>query len=181
MRFASLALAALIAAAPAMAQRPAISSSLSPEAAEAAFEDAVMNICVPAASGAGVPGLAAAVKARISPTNDVETRKQAGAAADEAVWDVAAARGVVIIREKGRRCVAEVYGPPAGPTILTLTRKLQAAGFEALASASGIGGMEQRLRKSGPAGLMVAITGSEPGMPGHQSRFSVITATVLVP
>ncbi|HVY89547.1 MAG TPA: hypothetical protein VG942_11810 [Hyphomonadaceae bacterium] len=181
MRIAGLALVAAMFAGPALAQREAISPSLSPEAAAEAFEDAVVAICVPAVTATGVQGLPAAVKARISPTNDVETRKQAGAAADETVWDVAAAKGVVTIHEKAGRCVASVYGPAAGPTMVTLTRMISAAGFEPLAGPGRIGAMEQTLMKqAGGKRVMVVLNGSEPGMPGHRSKFSVVTATVFV-
>src|SRR5262249_54259035 len=122
-------------------------------------------------SGGGVASLAAPVRARISSTNDIETRKQAGAAADEAVWDVAAAKGVVTIHEKSGRCSVTVYGPPASQTMQSSTRTISAAGFEALASASRVGGMEQTLKKdAGGRRVMIQLHGSEPGMPGHQSR-----------
>lgn len=172
-------IAALICAlaAPAFAQRDAISLTLSPEAAAAAFDDAVIAICIPAVSQGAIP---AAVRGRLQQTNDAATRKQAGAAADETVWDVMAGKGVVTVHEKPGRCVVSVYGPPAMATISDLAKFLVDADFERLAAAPPPNGFGQTLtRTAGGKRLMVVLKGSDPGMPGHQSRFSVITATVF--
>jgi hypothetical protein len=54
------------------------------------------------------------------------------------------------------------------------------SGFERLAAAPPPNGFGQSLMKiENGKRLMVQLKGSEPGMPGHQSRFSVITATVF--
>ena len=54
-----------------------------------------------------------------------------------------------------------------------------AAGFQRLASpASGVGQTLQAA--SNGRSVMVQLAGSDPGMVGHQSRFSVVTATVFV-
>jgi hypothetical protein len=172
----------ILAASPAVAQREAISSSLSPEAAASAFQDAVVGTCIPAAAGGtGVSALPAAAKARVTASSDAETRQQLGAAADENVWDVVSGKGVVMIREKAGRCVVSVYGPPVVPTILSVAQGLSgSAGFERLASAPAPNGFGQSLMKTeNGKRLMVQLNGSEPGMPGHRSRFSVVTATVF--
>jgi hypothetical protein len=177
-----LALCAAFAVSPAFAQREAISPALSPEAAASAFQDALVSICIPAASaGAGVGALPAAAKAKVQASSNAETRQQLGAAADEAVWDVASAKGVVLIREKAGRCVVSVYGPPVMTTILGVAQDLSgSAGFERLVSAPPPNGFGQSLMKvDNGKRLMVQLTGSEPGMPGHRSRFSVVTATVF--
>lgn len=169
-------------ATPAFAQREAISSALSPEAAAEAFADAVLNTCVPAAAGSGVAGLPSGVRARLQASSDPETRKQSGAAAGEAVWDVMSAKGVVTIHDGPGRCVVSVYGPPAMQTVMGLAGRLtqQAGPFERLASAPPSNGYGQSLIKTeGGKRIMVQLTGSEPGTPGHQSRFSVVTATVF--
>lgn len=166
-------------AGPALAQQQAISPSLSPEQAAAAFEDAVMNGCIAGvASGERVGGGAFAGKlsANVSP----ETRAQVGAAADEAVFDVEAARGVVAMKEKDGRCAVSVYGPEASETVMAVAARLAGQGFERLASAPSPNGLRESLTKTeGGKRLQVTITGSEPGMPGHRSRFSVTTATVF--
>jgi len=180
MRRTVLAFAAMLASAgPAIAQREAISPDLSPDAAAKIFQDAVVSMCVPAASGGGVSALPAGVRGRLRASTDPETRRQAGAGADETIWDVMDGKGVVTVREKAGRCIVSVYGPAAGPTMLALTGAMTSAGFESLA---GVGpGMEQRLTKnSGGKHIAVLIRGSEPGMPGHNSRFPVVTATVMV-
>jgi len=179
MRLAAITIAAILCAAPALAQREAISATLSPEAANAAFNDAVITACIPAVSGNGMSGIPAPAQAKFAPTNDVGTRRQAGAAADETVWDALGARGVVTIHEKRGRCVVSVYGPPAAPAIIGLAQVLSSThGFERLV---GTGGPEQSLTKmAGGKKLMVKLAASEPGMPGHASRFTVITATVFV-
>ena len=177
MRPIALALCAGLLASPAFAQRDAISPSLSPEAAASAFHDAVTGICVPAVAGGGVNALPAAARAKLQASSDANTRQQVGAAADETVWDVVSAKGVVLIREKRGRCVVSVYGPPVVPTILNVAQGLAgSAGFERLAQAPPPNGFGQTLTGKG---VMVQLNGSEPGMPGHRSRFSVVTATVF--
>jgi hypothetical protein len=148
-------------------------------AAAGAFQDAVVSICVPAVTGgAGVNALPSTTKARVQASSDATTRQQAGAAADENVWDVVSAKGVVLIREKAGRCVASVYGSPVVPTILGTAQALSASGFERLAAAPPPNGFGQSLTGKG---VMVQLNGSEPGMPGHRSRTSVVTATVFAP
>jgi hypothetical protein len=178
MRTALLALLAGLAAGPAFAQREAISPDLTPEAAARIFQDTVVNACLPAASGGGVAALSQAVRNKLRASTDPETRRQTGAGADETIWDVLDGKGVVTVHEKAGRCVVSVYGPPAGPTMIQLTTMMTAAGFEALA---GVGpAMQQRLTKeAGGKRVTVVINGSEPGMPGHRSRFPLVTATVL--
>ncbi len=180
MRIAFLAMVAVLAGAPASAQRDAVSSALSPEAAADAFRRAVVDACVPAVTGSGVSGLSAAQRGSLQPTNDAETRKQAGAAPDETVWDVMDGRGVVTVREKAGRCVVSVYGPSAGATVQNVAQALTGApGFQRLATpADGLGQTLQAA--SNGRSVTVQLAGSDPGMPGHQSRFSVVTATVFV-
>lgn len=182
MRFALLTAAMMGLALPASAQREAISSALSPEVAAEAFTDAVLNACVPAAIGNGVGGLPAGVRARLQSSSDPETRRQSGAGDDEAMWDVVSARGVVVVHERPGRCVVSVYGPPAMQTVMGLAGRLtqQAQPFERLASAPPPNGYGQSLIKTeGGKRIMVQLSGSEPGTPGHKSRFSVVTATVF--
>lgn len=183
MRFALLTMAVIGLTPLASAQRAAISSTLSPEAAAEAFNDAVMNTCVPAAAGSGVGGLPAGVRARLQSSSDAGTRRQAGAGDDEAVWDVVSARGVVVVHERPGRCVVSVYGPPAMQTVMGLAGRLtaqQPQPFERLVSAPPPNGYGQSLMKiENGKRIMVQLAGSEPGAPGHKSRFSVVTATVF--
>ena len=182
MRPIALLLCATLSASPVAAQREAISPSLSTEDAASAFQDAVLSTCVPAvAGGAGVSALPAAAKARVQASSDPVTRQQLGAAADEDVWDVVSGKGVVLIREKAGRCVVSVYGPPVVPTILSVAHGLSGSpGFERLVSAPPPNGFGQSLMEiENGKRLMVQLNGSEPGMPGHKSRFSVVTATVF--
>ena len=126
-------------------------------------------------------GLSAGAKAKLAVSSDPETRRQSGAGAGETVWDVLAGRGVVTIHEKAGRCAVSVYGPPAAATIMGLAQVLvNTAGFERLAAAPPPNGFGQTLtRMESGRRVMVQLGGSEPGMPGHRSRFSVITATVF--
>ena len=172
---------ALLFVASAHAQRAAVSTDLSPEAAGHAFRRAVVDGCVQAVTGSGISAVAAARDGRLQPTQDAETRRQAGAAAGETVWEVAEARGVVTVRETAGRCVAAVYGPASTPTILNVAQALSSAGFEALAGpASPSGGFTQTLvGASGGKRVTVQLAGAEPGAPGNWSTFSVVTATVF--
>ena len=126
MRFALLTAVLMGLALPASAQREAISSALSPEVAAEAFTDAVLNTCIPAAAGNGVSGLPPGVRSRLQSSSDAETRRQAGATANETVWDVLAAKGVVVVHERPGRCVVSVYGPPAMQTVMGLAGRLTA-------------------------------------------------------
>lgn len=182
MKTSALFLAALIMASPALAQRPAVSADLSPEAAAEVFRSAVTDVCVPAVTGNGVSALALAQRGRLQPTQDAETRRQAGAAPDETVWDVMDGKGVVTVREKAGRCVVSVYGPPAAATIRTLSQALIGPpGFQRMAQPVGApDGLGETLQFSADGRAVIAVLeGSEPGMPGHQSRFSVVTASVF--
>jgi hypothetical protein len=66
--------------------------------------------------------------------------------------------------------------------LLALARELSGGehGLERLAAAASPTGLGASLFKvDGTRRLQVMISGSEPGMPGHKSRFSVVTATVF--
>lgn len=159
--------------------RMAVSPALSPQDAGEAFERAVIDICIASISqGRRVADLPPA-RSMLSETDDPLRRQQAGAGADETVWDVSAARGVVTVKEKAGRCAVSVYGPPAAPTAILLAAKLSDDGFERVASTS-TGGIRQSLQRiDGERQVQVMVTGSDPGSPGHSSRFSVVTATVF--
>ncbi len=89
---------------------------------------------------------------------------------------------VVTVREKAGRCVVSVYGPPAAATIRTLSQALIGPpGFQRMAQPVGApDGLGQTLQFSADGRAVIAVLdGSEPGMPGHQSRFSVVTASVF--
>lgn len=174
---ASLLFAATLTILPAHAQRSAVSPDLSPAAAGDTFKQAVVSVCLPAVSGTGVSALALARDGKVQPTQDVETRRQAGAAPDETVWDVADARGVVTVREKAGQCVVTVYGPASGPTVADATLALVLRGFEALAGPAD--GFTQTLTgRSNGRRMLVQLSGANPGTAGHQSKFSVVSATV---
>lgn len=181
MRPIALAVCLGLAASPAAAQRAAISSDLSPEDAADAFETALLTACVPAATGGGVSSLPAAARANLQASSDPVTRDQSGAAPDENVWDVVSGKGVVLIREKQDRCVVTVYGPPAMATIMSVAQSLtSSSGFERLVGAPPPNGLGQSLMKiENGKRVLVQLTGSEPGMPGHKSQFSAVTATVF--
>jgi hypothetical protein len=181
MRSALFAIVAGLGALPAFAQREAIAPTLSPEMAASAFQEAVTGACVPAVLGSW-DGLAPAVKGRLEVSSDAAARRQIGAADDETVFDIVSAKGVVFVRQKPGRCVVSVYGPPAMPTILSLAGVLAGSpyGFEKLMQAPPPNGFGQSLLKvEGGKRVMVQLRGSEPGMPGHLSRFSIVTATVF--
>jgi hypothetical protein len=176
---------ALVSGAPGLAQaglHEAISPNLSPQAVAAAFEDAVVEVCAPAViAGQRLSALPSA-RARVVAATDPDAARQVGAEVGDGVWEVIAARGVVRIREHGGRCVVSAYGPPAAATLAQVARRLAASGegFERLVARPGPGVNESLIRTSGGARVQAILSGSEPGMPGHKSRFSVLTATVFV-
>jgi hypothetical protein len=183
MRVCAFLLAAMLAASPALAQREAVSPDLSPEAAAEVFRQTVTDVCVPAVTGGGVSALPEVQAGKLRTTNDAATRKQAGAGPDETVWDVMDGKGVVTVREKKGRCVVSVYGPAAAPTIAKVAQALIGPpGFQRLAAPQvSAGGLEETLHFSSDGRAVIAkLSGSEPGTQGHQSHFSVVTATVFM-
>ncbi len=162
------------------AQRDAVSADLSPEIAGQVFSRAVAQICVPAVAGNGVSALSAAQQGTLRPTQDAETRKQAGASPDETVWDVMDGKGVVTVRERAGRCAVSVYGAPVKATIDGTAQALQAAPGAKGVSTVTVSAMKQATTMEvGPRAVVVEVVGSEPGTPGHRSKFSVVTGTVL--
>jgi hypothetical protein len=188
MRCAGLIAAIALASASAFAQTPAakgvlreaISPSLSPEDAADAFDDAAINGCI-ASVASGMRINQAGYAANVTINENADARSQAGAAGDETVFDVIAGKGVVSVKDKPGRCSVSVYGPAASGVVMALARKLAAEEqFERLASAPSPNGYAEQLTKTASGKkLMVTIRGSEPGMPGHKSRFSVTTLTVF--
>ncbi|MDZ4762305.1 MAG: hypothetical protein SGJ21_14675 [Alphaproteobacteria bacterium] len=170
----------LVTLTPALAQTPreAISVDLSPADVAAAFEDAALSACAPAIAEASlIAGLPPDVRRRFVSSSDVETSRISGAAPSDAVFDVLAGKGVVTVREGDGRCIVSAYGPPASPTIRALAARLSAEGFERLAAAGPTGLSQSLVRFVNGRRVQAILSGSEPGMPGHQSRFSVVTAT----
>jgi hypothetical protein len=160
----------------------AISSNLSPQDVAKAFEDAVVEVCAPAVIGGhGLAVLSPAARARVFPLIEPDARRQVGAEAADGVWEVSAARGVVRIHEHGGRCVVTAYGPPAAATLVQVARRLAASGqgFERLVATPGRGAAESLVRKKDGSRVQVRLAGSEPGMAGNKSRFSVLTATIF--
>jgi hypothetical protein len=181
MRIICLAVLVACAVLPAHAQRDAVSAALSPERAGEVFQEAVVGACVPAVTGGGVSALAPAQRGRLQTTNDPEMRRQAGALPDETVWDVMDGKGVVTVREKAGRCVVSAYGTAVMPTLSAVISALEGShGFERMVMAPP-GGISQMLYATkGGKRVTVKLEGVQPGQPGNQSRFSVVTATVFV-
>lgn len=179
MKMVSAVVLGLLLAAPAYAQRDAVSADLSPEIAGQVFSKTVAEVCVPAVSGYSISDLSAVKDGKLKQTRDAGTRKQAGAEADETVWDVMDGKGVVTVREKAGRCVVSVYGAPAKATVAGTAQALTAVPGARGLKTSPDGDLKSRTTfEVGPRAVIVNIVGSEPGTPGHQSKFSVVTATV---
>jgi hypothetical protein len=163
--------------------RSAISPELSPEEAAAAFEEALIEICLPAISeGIRAAQLPAEARSLVQVNRDPAAREEVGALPEETVWDVTAAMGVVRVHETQGRCTVSAYGPPAAATLSAIARDMAEGPekFERLASTPGRSGLAQSLyRKGERKRVQVVLDGSEPGMPGHSSRFSVMSATVF--
>ena len=82
---------------------------------------------------------------------------------------VAAAAAGAAVRGRGSAAAAALR-----PALAT------AESFERLAAAAPPGGVLQTLMKTaGGQRVTVQLGASEPGSPGHQSRFAVVTATVF--
>lgn len=171
---------ALLLAAPAHAQREAVSPDLSPEIAGQVFARTVAEICVPAVSGQSISSLGAAKTGKLRQTKDAATLKQAGASDDETVWDVMDGKGVVTVREKTGSCIVSVYGAPAKATIDGAAQALKALPGAKNVWPVTTGPLKQATTlEMGAQKIVVEVIGSEPGAPGHQSRFSVVTANML--
>lgn len=162
------------------ALRAAVSPTLTPAAAQEAFTRTVIEGCIAAVASGG--RLSGAMNDALSANADADTRRQAGAADEDAVYDVVSARGVVTAHDRPGRCVVTVYGPAAAPTLTALAQRLTQSDqdFERLAATQTATGLGASLFKlAGERRVQVTLSGSEPGMPGHQSRFSVVTATIF--
>jgi hypothetical protein len=163
--------------------RSAISADISPEAAAAAFEEALKEICIPAiAEGVRTAQLPEEARALLVVNRDPVAREEIGARPEETVWDVVSAQGVVRVRETFGRCTISAYGPPAAATLTEISRQMAEgpSRFERLASTAGRSGLAQSLSRADERRrVQVILDGSEPGMPGHASRFSVLSATVF--
>lgn len=180
MKAVSVVVLAMTLAAPAYAQRDAVSADLSPEIAGQVFARTVAEVCVPAVSGYSISSLSAAREGKLRPTQDAETRKQAGAEAGETVWDVMDGKGVVTVREKAGRCVVSVYGAPAKATVAGTAQALAAVPGARGVKTTPDGDLKSMTTfEVGPRPVVAHVEGSEPGSPGHQSKFSVVTARVL--
>lgn len=188
--YAALALAASILPAAAVAQTPArtgsraaVSSRLTTDDVAAAFADAVVKVCAPAVlSGRRLSALDAETRRMVAATNDPAARQQAGAEKADQVWDVLAGRGVVTIAEREGRCTVSAYGPPAAPALAAAAERLEASGqgFERLFATPNSSSVNEALVHAAPGHRVQAtMTGAEPGMPNHRSRFSVISATIF--
>lgn len=162
------------------AQRDAVSADLSPEIAGQVFARTVAEICVPVASGKSVSTLGAAKDGKLRQTKDAATLKQAGALDGETVWDVMDGKGVVTVREKESVCIVSVYGAPAKATIDGVVQALKALPDTKDVRPVTINPLKQATTfATGGQKIVVEVIGSEPGAPGHQSRFSVVTARML--
>ncbi len=175
-----------VASAPTYAQgvlREAIPVTLGPADAERLFGEAVSTICVAAISqGIRVAQLPMDVRSEFAVTRDPQTRAEVGATPEETVWEAVDASRVVTIRETSGRCIVMAYGPPAAMALSRLAGRLSgdAAPFERLMPSPGRTGLAQSLmRRAEGRRVQVLFDGSEPDMPGHRSRFSVISATVF--
>ncbi len=171
-----------LAATPAGAQRAAISADLSPQAVASVFINTTINVCTATVAGGQRISPALASAHGLTQTRDSAVFRQIGAPPDDAVWDVAGAQGVVFVDERADRCTVSAYGPPAGATLAALAQRLAGeAGFERMAGTPGPSAFEEHLaRTAGGRRIQVKLRGAEPGMPGHKSRFSMLTATVFV-
>lgn len=180
MRLISAVLFTVLAATPAHAQRDAVSPDLSPEIAGQVFSRTVAEVCVPSVSGYSVSSLSAAQEGKLRPTQDAGTRKQAGAEPGETVWDVMDGKGVVTVREKAGRCVVSVYGAPAKATVDGAAEALRSVRGARGVATTAVSALKTTTNlEVGPRAVVVHVEASEPGSPGHQSKFSVVTATVL--
>lgn len=178
--------AALLAAAPAHAQgvlREAIPARLEPADAESLFGAAVAEVCVPAVSqGVRVAQLPMEARAGFRVTRDPQTRAEVGAGPEETVWEAVEAGRVVTIRETSGRCTVLAYGPPAALALSRLAGRLagETEPLERLMPTPGRTGLAQSLfRRAEGRRVQVILDGAEPGMPGHRSQFSVVSATVF--
>lgn len=96
-------------------------------------------------------------------------------------WEVTSARGVVIIVEPTEiECNVTAYGPRVRETFDRVAETLAAEfGFSELNLAQTPSASIREFART-PEGILLGVhlDGSEPGMPNHHSRFSVLAAFV---
>lgn len=99
------------------------------------------------------------------------------------VWDVASARGIVVISEPSPGvCQVHAYGPPVDATFQATLASIKRKHGDLIEKpeAPGYDPIVYRLidRTSPESNLSVLLHGAEPGTPGHLFRFSRLEADI---
>lgn len=156
-------------------------SALTPQEVSEGFANGVI-VCLKAVeAGGSVADLPESDRAGLTPS-PASQREMLGPDADSPTWDVAPAKGIVMVFEPKRGgCRVLAYGPPVRLTFDETARRATAAypdfvdrpltaGYDPIVS-----GLE---RPAGVDRLVLELRGAEPGTPGHAFRFSMLNAVV---
>lgn len=156
-------------------------SALTPQEISEGFANGVI-VCLKAVeAGGSVADLPEASRAGLEPSSAGQ-KAMLGPDADSPAWDVAPAKGVVMVFEPKRGgCRVMAYGPPVQLTFQETVGRARAAypdfanspltaGYDPI-----VAGLE---RTAGVNRLVVELRGAEPGTPGHTFRFSTLSAVV---
>jgi hypothetical protein len=158
---------------------PAKAQSITPDDVAVAFVAAVA-ICADAKrAGGSIADLSAEARAQIA-VADESMRAMAQAPAGRPIWDVAPARGIVVISEPSDgECHVNAYGPRVRPVFEQTARMLVQRGFaesEARPDPSAI--VRTFAWSQNERRVTVRLDGGEPGMPGHMFRFPLLVAFI---
>jgi hypothetical protein len=157
--------------------------AISAEDIAAGFRNGVRDYCAPAVLEAlPLDQWPAARRAGLS-VAEPAARTFLHAAETDKVWNVAPGAGAVFIVEKTPgECLVTTYGPPLVPTFKTVGEALIAEplAMRPVKPPPLPDAMILRLVKliGTDTAVVVDLIGSEPGMPGHASRFTDMTAFV---
>ncbi len=160
--------------------RPAAAQGVSAEQVATGFVEAI-ELCVSAkAAGVGVSDFGGSDRARVAEAG-IGARQFVNAPEGRPAWEVMSARGVVIIVEPTEsECNVTAYGPRVRETFDRVAETLAAEfGFSELNLAQTPSASIREFARTHEGILLrVRLDGSEPGMPNHYSRFSVLAAFV---
>lgn len=170
----ALALAATLAAQPALAQ------GLSPAQVAAGFREGAGYCLEAGLRGLSVADLPPAERAGLAPSSD-GAREMVDDFQGE-LWDVLTAKGIVVLWEPTpNTCKVMAYGPPVDRTFKAILKdaRKRAPDLVPVKVQPGYDPIVYRLEQATPgATLTLDLRGNEPGAPGHLFRFSKLHATV---
>lgn len=157
--------------------------AVTPAQVSGAFTEAAVDVCLQSAlSGGGVAGLPPDIRARLTAADTSLRELVRTPNASGNIWEIASARGLMVISEPAAGvCEVSTYGAPVErtfkATVSAARRKVPA--LAPVTVQPGYDPIVRRLETpDASAGVILELSGAEPGAPGHLFRFSTLTAKI---